>query len=216
MRPRSPGIVRIRRAAISIALGSAATVLLSIVGLEAHARNSGYLTPLWRSQDAMILHNPKPAFAHRQASHRVGGNAPDGTYPISLEHLPWWAVPAPQGSEAAITTAASGWPLPALRTVYDMSAGAPAPRTITRTWKSASQLSHRSVWLVPNQIIWPGFLTNTLGFAAGIFAALTAIGLLRVRARIRRGECGRCRYQRQGLPPGAPCPECGHEPCRPT
>ena len=215
MRPRSPGIVRIRRAALSIALGSAATVVLSIVGLEAHARNSGYLTSLWRSQGAMILHNPKPAFAHRQASHRVGANAPEGTYPISLEHLPWWAVPAPAGAEAAMKTSACGWPLPAFRTVQNMSAGAPAPRTITRTWKSAGQTNHRSEWLVPNQIIWPGFLTNTFVFAAGVFAALTAIGLFRVRARIRRGECGRCRYQRQGLPDSAPCPECGHEPCRP-
>lgn len=214
MRPRSARSVWIRRAAISIVLGSAGTVLLSIAGLEAHARNSGYLTSLWRSQGAMILHNPKPAFAHRQASHRVDANAPQGTYSMSLEHLPWWAVPAPEGSEAAITTAASGWPLPAFRTVYDMSAGAPAPRTITRTWKSAGQTNHRSVWLVPNQIIWPGFLTNTFVFAAGVFVALTAIGLLRVRARIRRGECSRCRYQRQGIPPATPCPECGHEPCR--
>lgn len=26
------------------------------------------------------------------------------------------------------------------------------------------------------------------------------------------GACERCRYDRRGLPSGAPCPECGHRP----
>lgn len=207
MHPQSPKNARIARTIWSVALGCMLTMVMAVIGWEAHARNSGYLTPLWRSKDAMILHNPKPAFAHRQASHRVGASAPEATYSASLEHLPWWAAPSPRGSGANINTAASGWPLPALRTTYDNNN--PALRTITRRWGSTNQ---RREWLVPNQVIWPGFLANSLGFAAGFFPVLTGLSILRTRTRVRRGECRFCRYQRRGLPSDAPCPECGRTP----
>lgn len=66
---------------------------------------------------------------------------------------------------------------------------------------------------LPYMPIWPGLIGNTLVFASAwaLILALPALAFDRwkVRRRIRRGECPKCRYSVKGLPSGAPCPECG-------
>jgi hypothetical protein len=57
--------------------------------------------------------------------------------------------------------------------------------------------------------LWPGFLLNTLFYAA-ILAALFFVPVqVRRTLRRRRGRCIACNYDRRGFP-DAPCPECGH------
>jgi hypothetical protein len=60
--------------------------------------------------------------------------------------------------------------------------------------------------LVP---IWPGFLADTLIFAACAWALWQIPLALRRRSRRRRGICPRCGYDLRGTPAAAICPECG-------
>jgi hypothetical protein len=46
---------------------------------------------------------------------------------------------------------------------------------------------------------------------ATITAAAWSLDLL-ARRHTRRGHCPTCHYDRRGLPPTAPCPECGTPP----
>lgn len=53
-------------------------------------------------------------------------------------------------------------------------------------------------WSVNIDLIWPLFV-------AGVFAIVV---WWRTRL-VRDGTCARCSYDLRGMPPGAPCPECG-------
>lgn len=57
--------------------------------------------------------------------------------------------------------------------------------------------------------LWPGFLINTLFYALLLCIAWRLPGVLRRAVRRRRGRCVGCGYDRDGLDPGAACPECG-------
>jgi hypothetical protein len=99
----------------------------------------------------------------------------------------------------------TGWPLGALRLELAHSAGittcAPGIRGGIRI-----PFGDR---LFPIAPFWPGFLLNTLFYAALIAAPRPAFFWLRSRRRLRRGLCSRCAYDLRGLASPA-CPECGH------
>ncbi|MBX3407752.1 MAG: hypothetical protein KF869_13420 [Phycisphaeraceae bacterium] len=69
---------------------------------------------------------------------------------------------------------------------------------------------------VPASILWPGFLLNSLIFAAAWFIAVSLGGRaarllaarLRARRALRRGRCPKCRYDLLG-DFSSGCPECG-------
>ena len=71
----------------------------------------------------------------------------------------------------------------------------------------------------PVKFVWLYYMpedpsTGGLGVALWIPAAgLLGYGwCLWRQSRDLRGHCRRCRYDLSGLPPGAPCPECGQNP----
>ncbi len=63
--------------------------------------------------------------------------------------------------------------------------------------------------ILPTKPLWSGLLADTASFAAAWLLLLTLIPILRSVARRSKGRCPRCNYHRAGLPPTAPCPECG-------
>lgn len=63
----------------------------------------------------------------------------------------------------------------------------------------------RRLALVPE---WPGFLINSLLYAASLAALLRLMVAIRCYARRRIGRCVSCGYPRDGLLDGV-CPECG-------
>lgn len=63
------------------------------------------------------------------------------------------------------------------------------------------------VWTLPLMPVWSGLVFNSVLYAAVLWLAWVSCQALRRRLRIRRGECGKCRYP---LVPGKDvCPECG-------
>jgi hypothetical protein len=68
--------------------------------------------------------------------------------------------------------------------------------------------------ILPLRPIWPGFLFNTLIYAAALWGLLFTPGVLRRTVRRRRGRCTRCAYDLRGIEHDV-CPECGESVPRP-
>lgn len=102
----------------------------------------------------------------------------------------------------------NGWIYPAERPLVN-AAGAPIDRAVV--W--SPQRCEGS--LLPGVSRWSDVRTTVripLWCAALPFAAFAIATERAHRLRLRReqaGNCPRCRYNRAGLPRGAPCPECG-------
>jgi hypothetical protein len=62
---------------------------------------------------------------------------------------------------------------------------------------------------LPAAPLWPGLIADTAIYAAFCWAALVCVPVTRRAVRHRRNLCVACAYDRRGLAPGAPCPECG-------
>jgi hypothetical protein len=65
---------------------------------------------------------------------------------------------------------------------------------------------------LPALVLWPGFALNTLIYAALAWSVWRLPFAVRRYRRRRRGRCVKCGYDRTGLAPAAPCPECGTTP----
>lgn len=66
--------------------------------------------------------------------------------------------------------------------------------------------------LIPLAPLWTGLALNTACVAVPLWLAPPMTRALLRRLRLRRNHCPRCGYNRLGLPPTAPCPECGPAP----
>lgn len=116
----------------------------------------------------------------------------------------------------------AGWPFEAFRgwnwqLIDDL--GGPNEHISHRTFANirvpllrygVSQTGH---FLVPYYPLWPGFIANTLIYAALWWLLFTGLVSARSARRTRRGLCTRCAYDLRGISSGV-CPECGE--ARPT
>lgn len=119
----------------------------------------------------------------------------------------------------------SGWPQPALCA----SSGTPAtgwfPFAVTPRWEHGvnahAMLRPASIPAgvatgisrpLPLMPLWPGFVVNTAIFSLVPFTLFGVPKRVRWYKRSKRGQCLACGYPRNGLPPEAPCPECGAAP----
>lgn len=125
---------------------------------------------------------------------------------------PTWALSpailskANLGTPAHFESVASGWPMFAM--VYHEAPASVAMGPMQRglPYKNPKLYRQRRLALLP---IWPGFAVNTTLYALPWLAAWWGINRTRKWLRQRRGGCPGCAYDRRGLPPDAPCPECG-------
>ncbi len=76
---------------------------------------------------------------------------------------------------------------------------------------NAKSTTDRDIWVLPTQIVWPGFLVNAVVWSlpwlvflfSGVFVRAT-----RFRKRRKRAHCYQCNYALQNLE-SKRCPECG-------
>ena len=119
-----------------------------------------------------------------------------------------------------------GWPLPAMWNFHRRMNGVTdvVGITIQRARSSAMRITddevriertrsgQRGSLLLPTRVYWPGFLIDTLCYAAAWCVLLVGLraGVMMTRRTIRkrRGQCMNCGYDLRGDRAGG-CPECG-------
>ena len=70
------------------------------------------------------------------------------------------------------------------------------------------------VRVLPLRPIWPGFVINTIFYAAMLWLIFAIPGFVRRRVRIQRGRCTACGYDLRGTDHKV-CPECGAAASKP-
>lgn len=77
----------------------------------------------------------------------------------------------------------------------------------------SSKYSIGSTRVLPFRPLWPGFLLNTLLYAAVLptvsYGVLLGVKAMRSAIRTTHGLCPKCKYDLTGLTNGPTCPECG-------
>lgn len=109
---------------------------------------------------------------------------------------------------------AAGWPWPCLASRSATStAGVRETRWALRIWPApvfvGTAPRDPDQGTVPMRPLAFGLAANTLLFAAPLFLVLVVPAWIRRARRGRRGCCRWCGYDRRGLEPAQPCPECG-------
>lgn len=130
-----------------------------------------------------------------------------------LGGLPTWYTP-PESFEGAgrIDSLATGFPFRALTCQARYIFAPNRANFQLHSLRGGIQLSKTSdrFGIVPLTPIWSGLLLNIAIWSITAWLLLTLTSTLRTRLRTRRaGKCPQCRYDLRGLPPSAPCPECG-------
>lgn len=133
---------------------------------------------------------------------------------------PSWlpTLPEDETEHAQWGARAAGWPLPCLASRSSATSTGPGagvrqtswsmrPIPATPTSGAAPQDPDRGA--VPLRPLPLGLAANTLLFASPLIIVLVVVPTARGTIRRRRGLCPACGYERRGLEPGQPCPECG-------
>ena len=155
----------------------------------------------------------------RWAFEWTGSLTIDLSLPASSDLTPEWAMTVKhvlpgEINRASVIAEATGWPLLAMRSHYELGAArlnasgnyespVRAPRGILIS--NGSDVERR---ILPLRPIWPGFAINTVFYAAILW--LLTLGPFTARRMIRRkrGLCIKCGYDLRATSGGS-CPECG-------
>ena len=142
------------------------------------------------------------------ASHQVADEMLE--WPRAHEAAPSWSSagkrPPRSPSKEYTLEIANGWPALAVH------GGMTATDFIRVTDSFGAIVFERKLWfqsrVIPLVPLWPGFLIDTLFYAALWLGLIVGFGAARRTLRKRRGRCPMCAYDLRGnLDAG--CPECG-------
>lgn len=123
---------------------------------------------------------------------------------------PWWC-PTWQLSEFRDSAWATGWPMLSMKGASSRSPRSVRECVVLRLDRCPrwiwGKYNNGTVWIayLPCQPIWPGFIVNSLLYAAIAWVACWAM-TSRPRFRAWRGQCRRCGYPRGA---SSICSECG-------
>jgi hypothetical protein len=110
----------------------------------------------------------------------------------------------PGADDEAALTEMRGWPAVCLYfNAFGHRNGGETTRLLVKLTPRGGRVG------LPFGVYWPGMILD-IAFYTVPFAALRFAIRARQRSRHRRaGRCPSCGYDRRGIPPDAPCPECG-------
>jgi len=124
---------------------------------------------------------------------------------------PAWLATSQPGEFATDIVDARGWPLLSLLSCAQVWNADVAEMHILAGiechWLPSRSAKQMFGHTLPTHPILPGFVTNTVFYAAILWLPFGAFALRR-RRRIERGLCPKCAYDLRGSTGGA-CPECG-------
>jgi len=145
--------------------------------------------------------------------------APQG--PFLSKPLPEWlsihnhpAQEAPD-SRAHWECIAAGWPWRSVRAAWHFPQDAREPRIMEKGWAAGVGYRMAEPGASPDRGFVPTvYAPLALGASLGVFWLYMFIGvelcwLLVATCRYENGQCTRCGYAIDGLPPAGKCPECG-------
>ncbi|MDY7107705.1 MAG: hypothetical protein SYC29_03620 [Planctomycetota bacterium] len=159
---------------------------------------------------------------HRPGACYIEGFAWNEVPADDEEDRPGWSITATRPTDrdvaqrVAIEEYARGWPM--LSHYCRWSCTRNSPYVLERgLWVPglAKRRCGNEGRVVPLAVIWPGFVVNTLFYAAVLWLLIPGPFVLRRMIRRKHGRCPKCGYDLRGQPPevgaapGKACPECG-------